>query len=489
MPDVLIDVRCRQDPDRAGTAARRTALALLREARRQLPGRKLVGLADRRWAVPEEVRALLDWVRTTAYSGAMQRPTCFVQLTAESDPLAVARLLLHPDVPSVSVADREDDREGIWPRRVLALVRQHWAGRADVSVRADREFWTSVRSLAPLRAPAVVRGTRATLALIAPAPDPSLCAALQEVVNLEVFEAGPGWPLSAFPLLSPRFDRVISVLGNTARHAPVLGGVSRFGGAVVAQDPCLLSAYGQRDGSVQALAAAELGRAVRTEEVARWHNGEIRVPATLLGDVAASAEPLMVHSPALRARLAGLCPRPALLIPRAITPGNVLNRPGEGRIAALASGSAAEACVWALDMLRAWRVCPRLHVVGAPGAELSALCGELGLTAEVGFGRDLGACDIAVFLAMRGQGSLPLPVLQLIARGVPCVVSEWVAEALELPAWVCTVPDEPSPPLIAEALAAALAARPTGEAVQAFQRRHDPARCARLLCEALGLTG
>ncbi len=107
MPQIVLDVRCLQDPDFARRGIGRHALALLRGARasRRLAGAGLVGLLDPQ--LPEllpEAEALLDRVRTTAYTGALTRRTAFVQLSPMThDPLFVARLL-HGKAPIKAAA-------------------------------------------------------------------------------------------------------------------------------------------------------------------------------------------------------------------------------------------------------------------------------------------------------------------------------------------------------------------------------------------------
>ena len=103
MPDLLIDVRCLQDPNFAERGIGRHALALLRHARDEpgLAGARLTGLVSHELPpLLDEAAALLDVVRTTAYTGAMRRPACHVQLSPMThDPLFTARLLHHPSIP------------------------------------------------------------------------------------------------------------------------------------------------------------------------------------------------------------------------------------------------------------------------------------------------------------------------------------------------------------------------------------------------------
>ena len=100
MPDVVLDVRCLQDPDYARRGIGRHALALLRGARdhERIAGARLTGLVDRTLPpVPPDAAALLDGLRTTAYTGALDRNVVFVALSPMThDPLFTARLLHHP---------------------------------------------------------------------------------------------------------------------------------------------------------------------------------------------------------------------------------------------------------------------------------------------------------------------------------------------------------------------------------------------------------
>ncbi len=105
MPACLIDVRCLQDPVYAGRGIGRHARVLLAHGRAGLPGVRLVGLVDAGLPpLPDAVRAMLDEVRSTAYTGALTTPCCHVQLSPMThDPLFVARLLHHPAIPAATV--------------------------------------------------------------------------------------------------------------------------------------------------------------------------------------------------------------------------------------------------------------------------------------------------------------------------------------------------------------------------------------------------
>lgn len=105
MQDCIIDVRCLQDPAYSERGIGRHARTLLSRARDGLPAAHLVGLEDPSLPpLQPRDRVLLDGIRSTAYTGALTRPTIHVQLSPMShDPLFVARLLHHPAIPSATV--------------------------------------------------------------------------------------------------------------------------------------------------------------------------------------------------------------------------------------------------------------------------------------------------------------------------------------------------------------------------------------------------
>lgn len=101
MPDILVDVRCLQDPSFAARGIGRHALTLLRGAP---AGVRLIGLYDP--AMPEldeAVAGLLAGVRASAY-GAAQGMAAFVELSPMThDPLFVARVLQTPGLRRAAV--------------------------------------------------------------------------------------------------------------------------------------------------------------------------------------------------------------------------------------------------------------------------------------------------------------------------------------------------------------------------------------------------
>ncbi|GAC1341588.1 MAG: hypothetical protein NVSMB18_14000 [Acetobacteraceae bacterium] len=515
MRDVLIDVRCLQDPSTAASDAGRRARAMLGEARGALVGWALIGLIEPGLpALPGEVADLLDQVRSTAVPGSDAAPCCFVQLAPfDHDPLFVARLLDDPAVASAAVVPVAAAAPAGVAARLRRAVAGYWLSRYGRVLPADG-FWAAVAGLARPAAPRVGRDGRARVALLAPAGPgggtrfrAAVAAALGDRVELHVFgERGSALPpgaasvqrLTALPLLSRRFDRVVGVVANGARHAEVAALLARYGGRALVGDACVLAAYADERG--RSLAAAELGRGVDAHEIRHWRAGTIRPGALFLGELAVSTEPLLVHSSALAAEIGRRYGRSARVLPLPFAPGGAGRDAGacgsgEVVIAAFEAGRMGKACVWALEMLRFWGVEARLHFVGSTPAGWAAvwgLCTALGLAGRVALLPAAGpmAADIGLFLAVRGQGSLTMAAAAAALDGMRLVASVSVAEGFDASGWVRTVPDQPSPPLLAEAVMALLAAgRPEAGARQAFADGHGPARFAASLCEALALDG
>jgi glycosyltransferase involved in cell wall biosynthesis len=155
--DILFDMRCLQDPNFAGRGIGRHASNLVRHARitESLAQARLVGLIDPGLpALSPTISALLDVVRTTAYTGEMQRTVCCVQLSPMThDPLFIARLLHddrvftaavvydfipydHPDLYLTTVQSKLDYR-----------VALRWLARSDLYLPISRGVSERLREL------------------------------------------------------------------------------------------------------------------------------------------------------------------------------------------------------------------------------------------------------------------------------------------------------------------------------------------------------
>jgi glycosyltransferase involved in cell wall biosynthesis len=427
------------------------------------------------------------------------------------------------------------------PEARISLVAEQapiWPGYRAAAV-AER-FWSPiVARLEKLPAPAVHRHRRPRLALLSPLPPDrsgvaeytaATCADLGRVTDLHVFSetAAPApvpgaatvRPFSAFPSVSAGFDRVVNVMGNNATfHRKTFDQLLHYGGACIAHDSRMLGFYRQLGmHRATAVAAAELGRPVFPADIDAWLADEASLPALHLGEIAAAADPVMVHSPPTARLIRERYNVDAALLPFCIyRPWNQpapVEREAARRRLGLPDGQVVIAtfgavhrtkapadCIWALEILRGWGIDATLHFVGehAEPHTLDRTAADLGLSAHVRFldrfvGEDLyrdylAAADLGIQLRLTGFGSLSGALLDCIAAGLPAVANASLAGASDAPAYVRRVPDELSPLLVAEALADLLEEGRAGTepARRAFEQAHSFRLYAARLCEALGL--
>jgi len=331
-------------------------------------------------------------------------------------------------------------------------------------------------------------------------------------------------PLSALPCLSRDFDRVVSVVGNSSFHVKIFDYLTRYGGACIEHDNRLLGFYAQMLGKERATQQAEreLGRALRPGELDEWLNNEAELKTLFLGELVQTCEPLCVHS-RMTARLVQErygampillpfsihrrvsvvrhapemreCARAALGIPRnevAIVTFGLVDRT-----------KAPDECIWALELLRSWNIPATLHFVGALGANarLVDLCRELKVEPYVKFFSDfvtedilqmyLAAADCSIQLRTYSLGALSGALLDCIAWGVPTVANQDLADNMDAPGYVARVPDNPSPVLVAEAIANFVDREPDKIHLEAERRTYEDAHSmqvyARRLMAALNL--
>lgn len=419
---------------------------LLDAGRAALPGVRWAGLIDP--AGPALAHDRFDVVFVNAYAAGT--PDCFVRLRpGRGDHLFAARLLLRNDVPSVAV-------DPLMPADPLEReLAAYWLRRSTVTTR-DR-LWADV---AGLLGPST-RRAKEPLAVFTVGPGGALAGALP----------APVFGAETVRLLSPRFGRTLFIIGNTAADAPLIALLRRFGGDAVLTTSCLLAAYDSERAT--ALAEAELGRTVPAGEMALWRDGIARPEALLLGEVAAAARNLFVPSAWLAAEMATRHGRSASVLPMATAGFEA----GTRRVVADAAGLQAEACVWAVELLRFWgaEVPLTLDCPEAERSELAVLAARLGIGGLIEFGQSAG--HVTVVLAMRGGRAREAALAAAAARN--CVASRGVAETIGVPPWVLVVPDQPSPPLLAAAIRDALDA-PAPDAAE-WVAQHDPAAIAALL--------
>ena len=409
-------------------------------------------------------------------------------------------------------------------------------------------FWSFVlpkldRSRRPVSTPNVILGKRPKVAFFTPLPPARsgvadyTAACLKEfahLVDLTVFTNTPSpaadgiasvWPISAFPHISRDFDRVVSVLGNSHFHLDIFRNVMRFGGACIQHDNRMLGFYSILLGRHRAerTAERELARPLRPGELDRWLGDEATLEATFLGDVAAIADPLLLHS----SRSAQIV-RERFAVEARVLPFAIYRQwmdadfepdrqrkardrlgigPGEVAIISLGfvhNSKAPRECISALEMLRSWGVPAKLYFVGEVGRDLDDLqkfCRDVGVgdcvsfiaeyTSEATYRDYLLAADLAVQLRTHLLGGLSGALLDCIAVGLPAVANADLADSMDAPGYIERIHDRPSPVLIANAMADLIErqrglGRPHQER-QAFASTHNFNTYAHRLSEALAL--
>ncbi len=449
------------------------------------------------------------------------------------DPLALARLLERVLREPSFAASVVAAQEAVWPRF-----------RAE---RVAERFWQAIAARAApprLATVGIARGSRPRVALLTPLPPDRTgvadysAASVQELgrrVELHLFTATPSpapvpgatsiCPLSALPFLSHRFDRIVGVIGNSEFHLQIFNLLLRYGGAAIAHDARMLGFYRVLLGMerARAVASAELGRSVAPEEIDAWLANEAELPTLFLGELAAACTPLIFHSPRT-ARLAAeryhipahwlpfSLQRPwqtAALRPAARAAARArLGLSGEEIVLAsfgyVHESKCPEECIWALEMLRGWGIAARLVFVGAvqgDGLPLRTVAERLALadrvqfldayTSEAAYRDWLLAADLAIQLRRFGFGSISGALSDCIAVALPTIANAELAEAMEAPSFVRTIPDPVSPVLLANAAADLIAegahhSRPLA-ASEEYAATHNFARYAEGLCNLLGL--
>ncbi|MBB3143621.1 glycosyltransferase involved in cell wall biosynthesis [Phyllobacterium trifolii] len=409
-------------------------------------------------------------------------------------------------------------------------------------------FWNAVDGLLVTRKPGTVfnvtRGSRPRIAFLSPMPPDRSGVAdysaatikeLGKLVDVDVYARGKlleipegastANTISPFPFVSPQYDRVIGVVGNSDFHLEIFNLLMRYGGACIEHDNRLLGFYRILHGlgRTQDVAQMELKRAVSCHEIDSWMSDESLLEATFLGELAKSCSPLFLHSKVTTALVNERLNAGAIHLPFSIyrpwtydpvdltIKNNARKRlgmeDGEFAIATFGyihSNKAIEEIIWAVDLLRSWNVPAKLYCVGG-WATLEHqlfldLRSRLGLEDHIVFAAEytsdakyrdfLLAADAGVQLRTHFLGGLSGGLLDCIAAGLPTVANDDMAEAMDAPSYILRVPDHPSPVLIAEALAEISdrirdRTKLGGERLL-YSDEHSFKRYSELLCQYLG---
>ena len=434
------------------------------------------------------------------------------------------------------------DDAAVWEEARTAGVEE---GRLHSTEAAVRRMLDAIVEHATdrLPAPAVGRGLRPRLAMLTPLPpatsgvaarSAAAIVALSRYVDVHAFSDTPGAvsgsavqpvaPVSTLELGLPQFDASLCVLGNSRRHAAIFDHLLAHGGAALTQDAHLLGFYAETLGLDRTLEVGreERGAELTLDEIVEWTREPRGLPVLFMSEVARAAAPLLVTSDVARRdmeRLYGIAPK--RLPPfqhRTFDQGLLARESRRARREALGwerdavvlcslglGDAAAGVVVWALRLLRDWRLDARLalYVDGsdADRARIERLAQELDLVrwiiaipdrlSERAYVDHLVAADMAVQIGTDPFSGPSGTMMDCIAASLPTIANDHVARTAAAPAFVRRVPDALSPVLVAEAALDVVSsgqhrARPVEEA-RAFAAAHSSDFYARAMLEALGL--
>jgi glycosyltransferase involved in cell wall biosynthesis len=527
---IYVDLRCLQEECGAAACAA-LARGLLGEARPCLgPAADLIGLLDE--ALPPLPADLADLVDCRYSREPLPGRTALVQPSPLApDPAWPAPLLASARVLSWAVVDdsllpgEEVDRHTlgnlVWLERydLFAATTESVARRLRTFLRLGpdrvtvtggeaRLLWAEVRRRSRARPPGhVPRGSRKPrLAVLSPYPpdrsgvaDYTACCvrSLARRAAVDVFTAAPDprpdpWvrhfaPVSDEPYILDGYDGVLAVVGNSEFHTRIIDLHCRYGGACLVHDNRLAEIYAWVRGAERfaEMASRSLGRPVGIEESQSWLREPALLPSLFFDEIVTKAEPLLVHSRGIQARVQRQYRRAAIRLPfccyRSFRPAELspaarraararLGLPPDRIVVAtfgiLGATKAPLECLAALQGLRARGVPAELHFAG-PLPEymkptLLPAVERLGLRDAVRFPegwvpeetyRDyLIAADLGVQLRTYGFGQLSGALADCISAGLPTVANADLADSVDAPSYVLRVPNELDPVGVAERL-------------------------------------
>jgi glycosyltransferase involved in cell wall biosynthesis len=415
-----------------------------------------------------------------------------IEAMAAGVPVLVSDIPAHRElVPDAAARFAPDDINRL-ARLLEEVVAARRPGPSDIWRRFTGDaVATRLWSHLATPAPAVLRGAKPRIAMLTPLPPAksgvadyaaALAPDLGRLAELTLFTEAAVSPL---PHLSPRFDAVVSVMGNAPFHDRIYDLALRHGSAVICHDSRLLGLMAWRNrAQAAAMASDELGRAVTPAEIDTWVNDETKRQANFLGGLARAARPLMFHAPPTLAEVAARFGVAARHLPFAMQ--RVFTHPGAGREAARAALGIAPAekiiasfgfvgrnkgIEAALHAFARLRTKARLVFVGEETTltpRYRALAERLGIADAVVFGTDfvsesvycnhLLAADCGLQLREGGLGNISGALADCIAAGLPSVATRDLAENIAAPSYVRRVSDTLDVAEIADALEATLEA-------------------------------
>lgn len=356
--------------------------------------------------------------------------------------------------------------------------------------------WDSIQShvTREVKSPSILKGAMSKILIATPMPpDPSgvadyTAACINELSQVaEVFVAtdtinpripnGAHYfgPVHSSAYLSGRFDRVVSVLGNSSFHMSVFDHLLQHGGASICHDARMIDFYYSISVErASKIASAEMGMGIAHQDIVQWLTDQSRLPTLFLSEIIAASRPTIVHSRVTQHLATELYDMQVEYLPFCIyrqLPDNLrlveqrararsqLNLSPEKLLIStfgyLAYDKAPKEQIRALRILRDMGHDAHLAFVGAADMAVAndirvevakhslqnnvTLRGQF--TSEVEYRNYLSASDIGIQLRKYGLGGLSGGLLDCIAAGLPSITNSRLAEAMEVPPYVKQIPD------------------------------------------------
>lgn len=526
---IIVDMRCLQDSSLAPAIAPRARqfVSLLRLVLPAAMAARLVGLTDPELpALAPALAGCVDEVLPNAYIPCPGRNSLFISLAPLAvDPLFVSRLLLRPEIYKAAMVEDFESLDspppGIMPESEKLALAAHkiWLRRYDIllpyagaTTRPEAAARDICQTIATQMQRAAlpqfsIGGRKPRLALISPLPPArsgvadyaaALAKALQPGTELTLFSPAPAEGaeiLSHLPHITRRFDRVITMMGNSApHHREIYQNLVRYGGACICHDARLSGFYEQIIGTAKmaTMASTETGKPVSREEVDNWLHDETLRGADFLDELAASARPLILHAYQNAAALQARGFANVRHLPFAIYRTwphhaySAAQRQAARARLGIAAGAllvvsfgyvsetkAIETALQAMAALPPHAAGASLIWAGQSHADIAfwrRRAAALGVAARVEFldrfidepaYRDyLLAADCGLQLRRAGHGNISGALQDCITAGLPAVANADLAANLNAPAYVTRVSDQLNPVEIATAIAAILTQRP-----------------------------
>lgn len=430
------------------------------------------------------------------------------------------------------------EQADIWRAFTLEKVgRRFWSNVADRFAASSRGIPKSTPYASSSSAPWAWRGYRPSLAIVTPLP-PSLSGVadysavflkkLATLADVHVFTSSLGalnqhhfksfQAVSSRAYVSTKFERTITVLGNSILHLDGFRHLLDYGGSCVAHDARMIDFYYHELGAkhAKAIAERELGRHVNVGEIDEWLRDQNKLKCLFLSEICEQANPLFVHSPDTVVRVQKAYDTKAHLLPFALY-GPVFPHEADERARAearlrlgvregekvivtfgiVSSEKIPGVCVEALALLRDTGVNARLVFCGfapPPEAEkIGRLCREKNLEGsvtvmETAVSRDLYrdwllAADAGIQLRNYGLGGLSGALNDCIGAALPTVANETLAVNMRAPDFVKRISNDLRVTDLAEALGSVLESghRPIEEASEHATRYSFEVYCREML--------